>query len=207
VDAEEERERAPPAQPILGRHGVGPPRVDRLDGPQLAPGDRLTGLVVARIEAEAVPHEQHGARPARGGHDRLGIYDGGRDRLLDQDVAASRERQLARLPVERVGRAHADRIQVVPPEQLREVRVVGGCAGPLGQLPGGRFPHVADGDELDVRQARIDPRVPLAHEPRPDHRDPDRSHAGDHRTESPSSVGPRPVLEWSPACGSRRSST
>ena len=101
VHAKEKRERASPPEAVLRRDGVGPARVDRLDRAQLAALDRLPRLVVARVEPEAVPHQERHARAARRLGDRLGVGHRGGDGLLDEDVTATAERQLARLPVER----------------------------------------------------------------------------------------------------------
>ena len=157
----------PPTPPTYtSRTRADPPVADQLAG---EPAARLRAALAAGLHHPAVPPRRLDHRPA--------LADRQRERLFDVHVfapATGRDRGNG-VPV--VGRGDADRVDVVPFEQLAEVAVDPAIAmAVLGvdqflRSSCGGLVHVADGDILDLIAAEEDLQIDG---PKPAH--PDMGH-------------------------------
>ena len=115
--------------------------------PRLPVGEPPLQLDVLRPEAQHEPDHEEAATPLRRGHDRVGVLERQRDRLLEQDVLAGGEGRLGPLAVQRRRQADVDGVDLRVPERRQEI--VGQLGADRGRDRGGPVAPTG-GDRLDA---------------------------------------------------------
>ncbi len=113
---------------------------------------------------------QRDAGLVRRGHDRLGVLDRGRERLLDQDVLAGLGAGHGHSAVGMVGRRHRHRLDRRVGQDVVETGGVAARAIGLGEALGAGLVEVAHGREVHQRVAAVRLSVALAKEAGADQR-------------------------------------
>ena len=131
--------------------------------------DDLLQLLHGAVEPLDVPHVQDGAAAPRDREQLAGLFDGGRDRLLDQDADTGLQQVGRDREVLLGGYRDADDV-----DQADQVAMVDERAGVVGSRDLGRARpvDVDDAGQLDVPQLRVREQVILPHVARAHHAGP-----------------------------------